>query len=175
MKKHELNYNSFNDCSSWTINEYSPNGEVQWHGLFYKCNRFQCTSYYDNNMFVIFTSIASAIFLFFATICIFLMGVHSFPRRHFYLTPSITFIAVLLLFIALVFYANKWIINGVSVRLVIAAIVLAYTSFMIVTFIAGRYSIFYQRNPTDFQYTKTENTETVKRIEEQQTMQTEDN
>jgi hypothetical protein len=101
------------------------------------------------------------------------MGVHSFPRRHFYLTPLITFIGVLLLFLALVFYASESIINGVSVRLVIASIVLAYTSFIIVTFVAGRYSIFYQRNPTDFQYTKTENGETVKRVEELQTMQTE--
>jgi len=101
------------------------------------------------------------------------MGVHSFPRRHFYLTPLITFIGVLLLFLALVFYASESIINGVSVRLVIASIVLSYTSFIIVTFVAGRYSIFYQRNPTDFQYTKTENGETVKRVEELQTMQTE--
>jgi ABC-type Fe3+-siderophore transport system permease subunit len=119
--------------------------------------------------------IIGAVFLLFATICIFLMGVHSFPRRHFYLTPSIAFIGVLLLFFALVFYANRSIINGVSVRLVIAAIVLGFTSFSIVAFVAGRYSVFYQRNPTDFQYSKTGNTETIKQVEEQQTMNTENN
>ncbi len=87
----------------------------------------------------------------------------------------VAFIGVLLLFIGLVLYARNSLINGVSARLMITAIVLAYTSFAIVVFIAGRYSIFYQKNPTDFQYTKTENTETVKRVEEQQTMQTGDN
>jgi hypothetical protein len=103
------------------------------------------------------------------------MGVHSFPRRHFYITPFLAFIAVLLLFISLVLYASESIINGISARLMITGIVLAYTSFAIVTFIAGRYSIFYQRNPTDFQYTKTETGETVKRVEEQQTMETGEN
>jgi hypothetical protein len=91
------------------------------------------------------------------------------------MTPLITFIGAFLLFISLVLYARQSIINGISARLIVAAIVFAYTSFGIVTFIAGRYSIFYQRNPTDFQYTKTENTETVKRVEEQQTMQTGEN
>ncbi len=170
-----MNINSFDYCRSWTINEYSPDGEVQWHGLFYKCNRFKCTTFYDNNFLIIITMIIGAVFLLFATICIFLMGVHSFPRRHFYLTPSIAFIGVLLLFFALVFYANRSIINGVSVRLVIAAIVLGFTSFSIVAFVAGRYSVFYQRNPTDFQYSKTGNTETIKQVEEQQTMNTENN
>jgi len=103
------------------------------------------------------------------------MGIHSFPRRHFYITPLLAFIAVLLLFISLVLYARESIINGISARLMIAAIALSYTSFAIIIFIAGRYSIFYQRNPTDFQYTKNENTETVKRVEEQQTIQTEEN
>ena len=103
------------------------------------------------------------------------MGMHSFPRRHFYLTPLITFIAVLLLLLALVLYANKSIINGISARLVITAIVLAYTGFAISTFVAGRYSIFYQRNPSDFQYTTTGNTETVKRTEEQETIESEGN
>jgi len=103
------------------------------------------------------------------------MGVHSFPRRHFYITPFIAFIGVLLLFIALILYARQSIINGVSARLIITAIVFAYTSSAIVTFVAGRYSIFYQRKPTDFQYTKADDNETVKRAEEQQTMQTEEN
>ena len=103
------------------------------------------------------------------------MGTHSFPQRHFYLTPSVAFIAVLLLFVALVFYASKSIINGVSVRLVIAALVLSYTSFAIVTFVAGRYSIFYRSNPTDFRYSKTEETETVQPVEEQPAMQAEEN
>lgn len=103
------------------------------------------------------------------------MGVHSFPRRHFYVTPFIAFIGVLLLFISLILYARQSLINGVSSRLIITAIVLAYTSFAITTFVAGRYSIFYQRSRTDFHYTKTEDNETVKRVEEQQTMQTEDN
>jgi hypothetical protein len=103
------------------------------------------------------------------------MGVHNYLRRNFYLTPLFAFIGVFLLFIALVVYAGQSIINGISARLMIAAIALSYTSFAIIIFIAGRYSIFYQRNPTDFQYTKNENTETVKRVEEQQTIQTEEN
>jgi len=103
------------------------------------------------------------------------MGVHSFPRLHFYITPSITCIGVLLLFIALVLYARVSIINGISARLMITAIVLSYTSFAIVSFIAGRNSIFYEKNPADFQYTKTKNNETVKKVEEQQQMQTAEN
>ncbi len=117
----------------------------------------------------------SAIFILLATICIFLMGVHSFPRRHFYITPSIAFIGVLLLFIVLILYARQSLINGISARLLITAIVLGYTSFAIVVFIAGRYSVFYQNNPTDFYYTKTEKNETIKRVDEQQTMQTGEN
>jgi hypothetical protein len=99
------------------------------------------------------------------------MGVHSFPRRHFYITPLIVFFGGLLLLLTLAFYARYSIINGVSARLIITAIVLAFTSFAMVAFVAGRYSIFYRENPTDFQYKKTENTETVKRVDEQQTMQ----
>jgi hypothetical protein len=103
------------------------------------------------------------------------MGVHSFPRKHFYLTPTLAFIGVLLLFLSLVLYTRYSILNGVSARLMITAMVLAYTSFAIVVFVAGRYSVFYRQNPTDFQYSKTENNEAIKRVEEQQPMQTGDN
>ena len=89
------------------------------------------------------------------------MGVHSFPRKHFYLTPSLSFLAVLLLFIALVVYAGRAVINGVSARLYITALVLSYTSFAIVVFIAGRYSVFYQHNPAEFTYRKAETDETA--------------
>lgn len=94
------------------------------------------------------------------------MGVHSFPREHFYLTPSLSFVAVLLLFIGLVVYAGRSLINGVSARLYITALVLSYTSFAIVVFIAGRYSIFYQRNPMDFTYRKAETDEPEKKSDE---------
>lgn len=156
---------------SWTINEYSSDGEVQWHGLFYRCNRLKCSSYYNDNFSSIISAIVSAALLLVVTVFIFLMGVHSFPRRHFYLTPFLTYLAVLLLILALVFYAHGSIINGISVRLVIAAIVLTYIGLAMVSFVAGRYSIFYQTNPIDFQYTKTGNRETATSIEEQQTMQ----
>lgn len=112
--------------------------------------------------------IVSAVLLLVATMFIFLMGVHSFPRRHFYVTPCVTYLGLLLLFFALVCYAHRSMINGISVRLIITAIVLAYVSLAIVSFVAGRYSIFYQRNPIDFQYTKTGNSETTKSLEEQQ-------
>jgi hypothetical protein len=103
------------------------------------------------------------------------MGVHSFPRRHFYITPLITFVGVLLLLIALVLYARHSMINGISARLMITAIILGYTSLAMIVFVAGRYSVFYMKNPSDFAYTKTENTEAVKKVEEQQQMQTDDN
>lgn len=102
------------------------------------------------------------------------MGVHSFPRRHFYLTPCLAYLAVFLLIFALVFYAHRSIINGISVRLVIAAIVLTYIGLAMISFIAGRYSIFYKKNPIDFQYNKTGNGETATSIDEQQTMQREE-
>ncbi|UJR36811.1 hypothetical protein I4U23_029525 [Adineta vaga] len=156
--------------SSWTINEYSTGGEVQWHGLFYKCTRLSCAANYDENFSVIFLCIMSILFLLIATIFIFLMGIHSFPRRHFYLTPLFAFIGVLLLFITVVLYARYSKINGISARLMITAIVLGYASFAIVVFVAGRYSIFYKKNPTDFQYTKTETNEIVKPVEEEPTM-----
>ncbi|CAF0809001.1 unnamed protein product [Adineta ricciae] len=115
-------------------------------------------------------------FLLIATIFIFLMGVHSFPRRHFYLTPLFAFIGVLLLFVSLVLYARYSKINGISARLIIAAIVLGYASFGIVVYIAGRYSIFYKKNPTDFHYTKTEtNEETGNKVEEERTIPNEEN
>ncbi|CAF1240132.1 unnamed protein product [Adineta steineri] len=157
--------------SSWTINEYSSDGEVQWHGLFYTCNRMKCTLEYDNNFWVIFLTILSALLLLLATIMIFLMGVHSFPRRHFYITPLIEFFGVLLLLVSLVLYARQSLINGISARLIITAIVLGYTSLAIVVFVAGRYSIFYKKNPADFHYSKTEKNEAVKRVEEEQAME----
>ena len=158
--------------SSWTINEYSPDGEVEWDGLFYRCTRLKCTSYYNNHFLVIFAIIIGAAFLLVSTVCIFLMGVHSFPRRHFYITPLITFIAILLIFFALNSYACRSVINGISARLVITSLVLVLTSFAIISYVAGRYAVFYRRNPIDFEYTKTEETETVRRMEEQQTMET---
>src|SRR5439155_19757841 len=128
---------------SWTINEYSPDGEVQWYGLFSQCNRLKCISYYNMNFLVIFTSIISGIFLLFTAICIFLMGIHNFFRRYYYITPCFAFIGVLLLFFSLVFYAHYALINGVSIRLIIAAIAMAFSCLGIITFIGGRYSIFY--------------------------------
>lgn len=56
--------------------------------------------------------------------------------------------------------------NGISARLYIAALVLTYTSFAIVVFIAGRYSILYRENPMDFSYDKTETGETAKKLDE---------
>ena len=144
---------------------------MQWHGLFYRCNRLKCLSYYNNNFSSIISAILSAALLLVVTVFIFLMGVHSFPRRHFYLTPFLAYLSVLLLIFALVLYANRSIINGISVRLVIAAIVLTYVGLAMVSFAAGRYSIFCQTNPIDFQYTKAGNREMAKSIEEQQTMQ----
>jgi len=78
------------------------------------------------------------------------MGLNNFLRRYFYITPLLAFIGVLLLFFSLVFYAHHALINGISVRLIITAIVMAYTSFAIVTFVAGRYSIFYQKKSNKF-------------------------
>ena len=166
------NYSIF---SSWTINEYAPNGEVQWHGLFNVCDRTQCTMSYNRNFSVILCTIVGALFLLGAAFCIFLMGVHSFPRRHFYLTPLVAFIAVLLLFAALVLYARWSLLNGISARLMITAMMLALTSLAIVVFVAGRYSIFYKANPADFQYSKAENNDSVKRVAEQYPMQAETN
>ena len=115
-----------------------------------------------------FILVIAALALLLSTIFIFLMGVHSFPRRHFYLTPLLASLAVLLLFISLTLYASQSLINGSSARLVITAIVLALTSFAIVVYIAGRYSIFYKENPIEFSYNKTETTETAQEVDEQQ-------
>jgi uncharacterized membrane protein (DUF485 family) len=99
------------------------------------------------------------------------MGVHSFPRRHFYLTPAMAFLGLLLLFISLTLYARHSLVNGISARLVITAIVLALTSFTIVVYIAGRYSIFYRENPIEFSYRKAETTETAKGFEDEQSQE----
>ncbi len=127
------------------------------------CNRLRCTLNYNQNFSVIFIIIASALFLLISTICIFLMGVHSFPTTSFYLTPMISLLVYYLLFIGLVLYHVYSLINGISSRFMITAIVMAYTSFAIVVFIAGRYSIFYQKNPTDFTIQKQK---LVKRLNE---------
>ena len=117
---------------------------------------------------MILASLIGALALLLSTIFIFLMGVHSFPRRHFYLTPAMAFLGVLLLLVALSLYARQSLVNGISARLVITALVLALTSFTIVVYIAGRYSIFYKENPIEFSYRKTETTETAKGFDEQQ-------
>ena len=155
---------------TWTINEYSANDQVEWHGLFYRCNRVKCELNYEKNFSVIFISIMGVICLGLATIFVFLMGVHSFPRRHFYITPLICFVAVMLMFAGLVLYANRFLLNGLGARMIITAIVLVYTSLAIVSFVAGRYSIFYKQNPMDFSYRKTEGDDATKKVEVQQTL-----
>jgi hypothetical protein len=75
----------------------------------------------------------------------------------------ISLLVYYLLFIGLVLYHVYSLINGISSRFMITAIVMAYTSFAIVVFIAGRYSIFYQKNPTDFTIQKQK---LVKRLNE---------
>ncbi|CAF0912365.1 unnamed protein product [Rotaria sp. Silwood1] len=160
---------------SWTINEYSSDGEVQWHGLFYKCNRFQCILNYNDYIWAIFVTIISAIFLLLATISIFLKDLHDVFQRYFYITSLITFISALLLFIGIVLYTHQSIINGISARIMIVSIVLACLSSSIVSYIAGRHSIFYLNNRTNFHFTKTENTEAIKTIEAQQMMPTQKN
>jgi len=145
--------------SSWTINEYSTDAEVQWHGLFWQCNRLKCIDISNHYFDVIFTTILGAIILLFSAIFIFLMGVHRFPRRHFYITPSVSFVTAIMLMIALILYAQKSVLNGVSARLMMTAVVLAFMSLAMIMFVAGRYSIHYQKNPTDFYYTKAETNE----------------
>ncbi|CAF2767540.1 unnamed protein product [Rotaria sp. Silwood2] len=160
---------------SWTINEYSSDSEVQWHGLFYKCNRFKCILNYDHYILAIFVIIISAIFLLLSAINIFLAGLHNDCRQYFYLTPLSTFISALLLFIGVVLYTHQSIINGISARSMILSIIVTCFNLPIVSYIAGRYSIFYQKNRIDFHFAKTDNSEAIKRIEEQQTMQTQEN
>ncbi|CAF0779860.1 unnamed protein product [Rotaria sordida] len=157
---------------SWTINEYSSDGEVQWHGLFYKCNRFKCILNYHHYILAIVVTIISTIFLLFATISVFLIVLYNIFRRYFYLTSLFIFINVLLHFIGVVLYTHQSTINGISARLMILSNVLACISLAIVSYIAGRYSIFYPKNQTDFHFTKVENTEAITKIEEQQIMQT---
>ena len=105
--------------------------------------------------------------LFFEIIGIYLLGIHDVFRRYFYLVPLMSFVGLLLLFIALILYASQSIINGISARLMITSIALAYTSLAIVSLIAGRYSVIYQKNSADYYYTKAENIKKLRSIEEQ--------
>ena len=74
------------------------------------------------------------------------------------------------MFAGLVLYANRFLLNGLGARMIITAIVLVYTSLAIVSFVAGRYSIFYKQNPMDFSYRKTEGDDATKKVEVQQTL-----
>lgn len=145
--------------SSWTINEYSPDGEVEWSGLFYQCTRLRCMLYYNTNFVSIITIIFGGLFLLVSTVSIFLLITHSFPRRHFYLTPIFVFIGLLCLLFSLCFYAHRSLVNGISARLVITAIVLTLISFTIATYLAGNHAVLYRQSVQNYKYTKTETDE----------------
>ncbi|CAF3227207.1 unnamed protein product [Rotaria socialis] len=146
---------------SWTINEYSSDGEVHWHGPFKRCNRFQCISNSNQHVWVIFLTITSTLLLLCATISVFLMVFVAYFRRYFYLAPLFVFLSLLLHFIGIVVYTHRSIINGICARLMLTSIVFACLSLAMMSYIAGRYTAFYPTNRTGYQLTKTENTEVI--------------
>ncbi|CAF1087557.1 unnamed protein product [Rotaria magnacalcarata] len=146
---------------SWTINEYSSDGEVHWYGPFKRCNRFQCISNSDQPVWVIFLTITGALLLLCATISVFLMVFNAYFRRYFYLASLFVFLSLLLHFIGIVVYTHQSIINGICARLMLTSIVLTCFSLAMMSYIFGRYSAFYPTNRTGYQLTKTENTEVI--------------
>lgn len=55
----------------------------------------------------------------------------------------------------MVLYAQKFLTNGISTRIVVTSIIFCFSAVTISSLIAGRYSMLYRLSPIEFSYQKT--------------------